>query len=144
MKRPLLSAFALLLFLLFALSAQTPKSVSLEQTLRNSRWKKRVLLIAAPSVEQADFTTQKALLAASKADLDERDFLVLEVLYHQLPATDLRFLAEKLGVQSPGFAAVLIGKDGGVKEKSSRPIPPADLFGTVDKMPMRRQEMRKK
>ncbi len=49
-----------------------------------------------------------------------------------------------MGIQANPFTAVLIGKDGGVKEKSSRPIPPADLFGTVDKMPMRRQEMRRK
>jgi hypothetical protein len=31
-----------------------------------------------------------------------------------------------------------------VKEKSRRPIIPADLFGTVDRMPMRREEMRRK
>jgi hypothetical protein len=144
MKRSRLLPFASLLLLsMFLLSAQTPTPASLEQTLRKSHWKKRVLLIAAPNAEQVDFKTQKALLAAHQADLAERDFLVLEVLYDQLSAADQRYLAQKVGVQPPRFTAVLIGKDGGVKEKSSHPIPAADLFGTVDKMPMRRTEMRK-
>ncbi|WP_426061738.1 DUF4174 domain-containing protein [Hymenobacter sp. B1770] len=118
--------------------------MSLEQTLRDSRWKKRVLLVAAPTAEQADFKSQKALLAANKAELAERDFLLMEVLYDQLSAADKEFLLKKIGVQPSQFAAVLIGKDGGVKQKSRRPIAPADLFGTVDKMPMRQQEMRRK
>lgn len=142
MKR-LLPLTALLLLGLFALTAQTPRPRPLEQTLRTSRWKKRVLLIAAPNAEQADFKTQKALLAPQQDALAERDFLVLEVLYDQLSAADRAFLGQKIGIQPPQFAAVLIGKDGGVKEKSNRPISPDDLFGTVDKMPMRRAEMRK-
>lgn len=142
MKR-LLPLTALLLLGLFALTAQTPRPRPLEQTLRTSRWKKRVLLIAAPNAEQADFKTQKVLLAPQQDALAERDFLVLEVLYDQLSAADQAFLKQKIGIQPPQFAAVLIGKDGGVKEKSNRPISPADLFGTVDKMPMRRAEMRK-
>ncbi|WP_460618701.1 DUF4174 domain-containing protein [Hymenobacter ruber] len=144
--RFLLLASLLLLGLLLGLlfTAQTSKPMPLEQTLREYRWKKRVLLLAAPTAEQADFKTQKALLNAEKADMTARDFIVLEVLYNQLTAADQQFLAKKIGVSHPQFAAVLIGKDGGVKEKSSRPIPPADLFGTVDKMPMRQAEMRKK
>ncbi|MBF9236510.1 DUF4174 domain-containing protein [Hymenobacter sp. BT683] len=134
----------LLLGLLLFLTAQSPKRMSLEQILRESRWKYRVLLIAAPTAEHPDFKTQKALLAAKKTDLAERDFVVVEALYDQLSATDKAFLKSKTGVQPPQFAAVLIGKDGGVKERSRRPIPPADLFGTVDKMPMRQQEMRRK
>lgn len=143
MKRPLLLPLAPLLLSMLCLTAQTPKPMSLEQTLRESRWKNRVLLVAAPTAEQADFKTQKALLAAKQTELAERDFLVLDVLYDHLSATDQQFLTTKIGLQPPKFAAVLIGKDGGVKEKSSLPILPADLFGTVDKMPMRREEMRK-
>jgi hypothetical protein len=141
MKR--LLPLAALLLSMFCLTAQTPKPMPLEQTLRESRWKKRVLLVAAPSAEQPDFKTQKAMLTANQAGLTQRDFLVLDVLYNQLSDADRQFLMKKIGVQPSGFAVVLIGKDGGVKEKSSRPIQPADLFGTVDKMPMRREEMRK-
>ena len=129
---------------LFLCTAQTSKPMPLEQTLREYRWKKRVLLLAAPTAEQTDFKTQKVLLNAEKAGMVARDFVVLEVFYDQLSATDQQFLAKKIRVSPRQFAAVLIGKDGGVKERSSRPVLPAGLFGTVDKMPMRREEMRKK
>ncbi len=133
----------LLLSLLWMLSAQTPKPMSLEQTLRASRWQHRVLLVVAPTAEHPDFKAQKALLAAKKTDLAERDFVVVEVLYNDLSTADLAFLKQRTNVQPPQFAAVLIGKDGGVKQRRTRPIPPAALFGTVDKMPMRQQEMRR-
>ena len=142
MRSPNLLRATPLLLSLLTLTAQTPKPMPLEQTLRECRWQKRVLLVAAPTAEQADFKTQKALLAANQPGLADRDFLVLDVLYDQLPAADRQFLAKKIGVKPPNFAVVLIGKDGGVKQKSSRPLPPAALFGTVDQMPMRRAEMR--
>lgn len=142
MKRPFLFAFALFGGLLF-LTAQTPKARSVEQILRASRWQKRVLLLAAPTAGQADFRQQKALLAAAGPGLAARDFVVLEAINDQLTQADKQFLTRKFGIQPPQFAVVLIGKDGGVKQKSSQPIPPADLFGTVDQMPMRREEMRR-
>ena len=142
MKRPFLFAFALFGGLLF-LTAQTPKARSVEQTLRASRWQKRVLLLAAPTAAQADFKQQKALLAAAGPELTARDFLVLEVFYNQLNEADKQFLTRKFGIQPPQFVVVLISKDGGVKQKSSQPIPPAELFGIVDQMPMRREEMRR-
>ncbi|MGY3089395.1 hypothetical protein ACVWYF_002443 [Hymenobacter sp. UYAg731] len=145
MKRLLFLLPTPLLLLGFFLStAQTSKPMPLEQTLREYRWKNRVLLLAAPTAEQADFQTQKALLATEKTEMAARDFVVLEIFYNQLSAADQQFLTKEIGVSPPQFAAVLIGKDGGVKEQSRRPIPPADLFGTVDKMPMRQAEMRKK
>ncbi|GAA0786514.1 hypothetical protein GCM10009077_40960 [Roseibium denhamense] len=40
------------------------------------------------------------------------------------------------------FETVLLGKDTGIKLRSAEPVPPNDLFGTIDRMPMRQQEMR--
>jgi hypothetical protein len=131
------------LAVLFLSVAQRPKPMSLEQTLQASEWRKRVLLIAAPTAEHADFRTQKAHLASVESQLHERDFLVVDVLYDQLAAADKQFIMKKMGIQPSHFAAVLIGKDGGVKMKSAQPVAPATLFGTVDKMPMRKQEMQR-
>ena len=142
MKRPFLLVLAAFGGLIL-LTAQTPNAKSVEQTLRASRWQKRVLLLAAPNAGQADFRQQKALLAAAKPELAARDMLVLEVLYSELTTADQQFLKRKIGIQPPQFAVVLLGKDGGVKQQSRRPIPPASLFSTVDKMPMRREEMRR-
>jgi len=40
------------------------------------------------------------------------------------------------------FHAILIGKDGGVKGRWDSPVDMDALFGLIDAMPMRRQEMR--
>ena len=134
----------LLALLLSFLAPQTPQPVPLAETLRASRWKNRVLLIAAPHAEQADFRHQKQLAAASQTGLNERDFQVMEVLYDQLSAADQQFLTQKTGLRPPAFGVVLIGKDGGVKEKSARPVVLTTWFKVVDKMPMRRAEMRRR
>ena len=120
--------------------AQSPKPIGLAQQLRASRWQKRVLLLGAPTAGQADFQQQKKLLAAVPDQLRERDFLVLEVPYDQLSAADRQYWTQELKQSLTRFAVVLIGKDGGVKRTETQPLAPADLFGTVDKMPMRRQE----
>jgi len=62
------------------------------------------------------------------------------------------FLSEKavedirgrLGVRSGPFQVYLIGKDGTVKLRSAEPVPVKDIFGLIDSMPMRRQEMESK
>ena len=114
---------------------------SLAQKLRASRWRHRLLLIGAPTSTQAEFQHQKALLAAATNGLTERDFKVIEVVYDQLTPADRQYWTQQLGQPLAGFRAVLIGKDGGAKRTETQPLAPADLFSTVDKMPMRRQEM---
>jgi hypothetical protein len=150
-KKEAFSAFSLRpiqvgLFLvlgLMLLTSQAPKMLPLEQILHENRDKKRVVLLVASTDDQDDFKRQKALLMAHTAELAERDMLVVEVLYSRLSGADQAFLARKIGGK-PKFAVVLIGKDGGVKLKSAEPIIPARLFETVDTMPMRRQEMRRR
>ena len=116
---------------------------TLAATLRASRWQHRVLLLGAPTAGQADFLTQKKLLAAAAPGLADRDFIVLEVPFDQLATADRRTWTRQLGQPPDRFSVVLIGKDGGIKQVSPRPLTAAELFGTVDKMPMRRQEMRR-
>lgn len=125
--------------------AQAPRlsSTGLAQKLRASHWQKRVLLIGAPTAGQAEFQQQKKLLAGATSQLAERDFLVLELPYDHLTPADRQYWQQELKQSLTAFSVVLIGKDGGVKRTETRPLPPADLFGTVDKMPMRRQEARR-
>ena len=126
------------------LAAQSAPSAGLAQALQASRWQHRVLLIGAPTASQAELKRQKALLTANEKGLAERDFKVIEVVYDQLSAADLQCWTQQLGQPLSGFRAVLIGKDGGVKRTETQPLAAAEFFHTVDKMPMRRQEMRGK
>jgi len=134
---------------LLALAALPPLAAQaappgLAKVLRASHWQQRVLLIGAPTADQAELKRQKTLLATEEKGLAERDFKVVEVLYDQLSPADRQCWTQQLGQPLTGFRAVLIGKDGGVKRTETQPLAPASLFGTVDKMPMRRQEMRGK
>ncbi len=131
---------ALVLPLLAARPALPP---GLAAALRAARWQHRLLLIGAPTAANADFQTQKKWLTAAAAGLAERDLQVREISYDQLSPADRRTWTGQLGQPLTRFSVVLIGKDGGVKRASPRPLPPADFFRTVDKMPMRRQEMRR-
>ena len=139
----LLNCLCCALVLLSLLAAQPAlPPPSLAATLRAARWQHRLLLIGAPTATNADFQTQKKLLAAATAGLTERDMQVVEVPYDQLSPADRQTWTRQLSQPLTGFRVVLLGKDGGVEQASARPLPPADFFGLVDKMPMRRQEMR--
>ena len=105
--------FLLLLFLF--LSIEPPLPAAPDQ---------RILLIAAPSLNDDAYRTQAVLLLPALAGLNERDFVV-----------QIQF-----GTKS--FSVVLIGKDGGEKLRRATPLSPEELFAIVDAMPMRRAEMR--
>ncbi|NYD89522.1 DUF4174 domain-containing protein [Sphingomonas melonis] len=47
-------------------------------------------------------------------------------------------LRKRYRLPAGGFVAILIGKDGGEKLRSAKPILPEVLAGTIDAMPMRR------
>ena len=50
-------------------------------------------------------------------------------------------LRERYAVPEGAFAVVLIGKDGGEKERYDKPVQPDVLYEVIDAMPMRRREM---
>jgi Domain of unknown function (DUF4174) len=127
----------------FSARAQTPRPASLAATVQGSKWQQRVVLLCAPTPENADLRRQLQLLEPVGAELEARDMLVRAVVFSQLPAADQRYARERLHVSGKGFVLLLIGKDGGVKRRETAPLPPAQLFSTIDAMPMRRQEMRR-
>ena len=50
-------------------------------------------------------------------------------------------LRKRFHVAPDAFAVILIGKDGGEKLRSDKPVPWETLQSTIDAMPMRQQEM---
>ncbi len=70
------------------------------------------------------FRTQAAALLAEDEARRERDVRV-EV---------------RLGARA--FRLRLVGRDGGVKLESSRPVAPAEIWALIDAMPMRQAETR--
>ncbi len=117
--------------------------------LDSLRWKNRVLVLFSPSESDASFQLQKQGLASSAQGVLERDLMVLKIVEQGQSRAGNPLLSEKsvqdirkrLGAVGGSFQVLLIGKDGGVKLRSSEPVSMKDLFGLIDSMPMRQQEM---
>lgn len=113
------------------------------------RWKNRVLILFSASESDASFQSQKQGLASREEEVADRDLLILEIIEQGKSRAGNQMLSEKsvqdirkrLGVQAGKYQVLLIGKDGGVKLRSSEPVSMKDLFGLIDSMPMRQQEM---
>jgi hypothetical protein len=142
--KSLLLGVALLLPASFVAAQKAPPATTtLAQTLRANRWKKRILLVGTPTADAPELMQQKKQLGTAGPRLQEYDMLVLQLVYSQLSPTDRQYWTQELKQSLTSFSVVLIGKDGGVKLTQLQPVAPADLFGTVDKMPMRKQEAKR-
>jgi len=116
------------------------------------RWKNRVLVLFSPSESDPLFQLQKQGLASSAQAVLDRELMILEIVEQGQSKAGNQLLSEKsvqeirkrFGLQTGTFQVLLIGKDGGVKLRSSEPVSMKDLFGLIDSMPMRQQEMESK
>ncbi len=113
------------------------------------RWTFRPVLVFAPDASHPALIRQKQVIGAARGPLRERDIAVVYVVgndvSHELgpsPGKGASALRETYGVGRTEFRAVLVGKDGGVKLRSSSPFTVERLSSVIDAMPMRKQEMR--
>ncbi|WP_345955935.1 DUF4174 domain-containing protein [Mucilaginibacter sp. PAMB04168] len=97
---------------------------------------KRMLLIFADKPGNQLVKKQKDILDANAAGIKERD---IEVLTYYEGKDRVQF--QKRSVKDT-FTVILIGKDGGEKYRATQPITLSKLFGFIDAMPMRVQEMK--
>ncbi len=104
------------------------------------QWKQRLLLVFAPGADHPAVGEQMALWKDAGPEASDRD--LLSFLWKgaaELPAA----AKQKYDIDPNKFTVLLIGKDGGVKQRSYEPAGPDRLFALIDSMPMRRDEMRK-
>lgn len=85
--------------------------------------------------------SQMAILNARRKDIRERD---IQVSQYSSTRNDLSEW-KKWDVDSiNAFTFILVGRDGGEKLRSSEVVSAEKLFGLIDAMPMRKDEMRRK
>lgn len=111
-------------------------------------WRNRPLLVFAPDAANPLIAAQRAALARETGGLTERDMTVIVVAGEAVtvdgapaPKLGAAALRARYGVAADAAEALLVGKDGGVKRRQSKPFDVMDLFDTIDAMPMRQQEM---
>lgn len=114
-------------------------------SLPELKWKNRVVIIFGASTDR-EAEQQTAAIKEQTSELADRDMVILRVLgdevrsvYGRSPqVVDAKALKKDVGVDDDGFHVVLIGKDGGVKLRSERPVGGLEMFDLIDRMPMRR------
>lgn len=97
---------------------------------------KRLVYLFGP--DQQLFNQQLGLLNLDKAGCDERDVKIIlaDTVKHRDD------LYTRYQAKPNLFMVVLVGKDGGEKFRSTKPVSTDQLFGIIDQMPMRKQEMK--
>ena len=112
-------------------------------TIAQMKWERRVLIVAAASGENAALAEQRRILANWKANSDDRDLTIVEVIGDRVQgAGDTAATIRRRYRLPTAFTAILIGKDGGEKLRSAKPFPAAALEATIDAMPMRKAGQR--
>jgi hypothetical protein len=120
--------------------------------LNDYLWENRLLLLFAPSSDGDDFKGQKLELQSQWVGVLDRDLIIIEIfrkgdsrlMNDQLSRESAERLRRQFRVEPDRFEVILIGKDGTVKLRNSEQVPVSDLFGLIDAMPMRQDEMRQR
>ncbi len=120
--------------------------------LADYRWKNRLLLIFAPNETVKDFATFSRRLNAENFNVLDRDLVVFRIFEtassrvdnQPLSPEDAQALRLRFDIKLGQFTVILVGKDGGVKLIQKRQANLEEIFDLIDRMPMRRQEMREK
>ena len=119
-----------------------------EATMETYLWENRPLVVFAPDSDHPIVAAQRDQLDCQRAALRERDMVVIEVVGARTAvdgassaALEADTLRQRYRVSRDEAAALLIGKDGGVKLRLPGAISANRLFETIDAMPMRRREM---
>jgi hypothetical protein len=107
-----------------------------ETNLTDFMWRKRPIVVFADTDQDPRFIEQIELLTSRLDALEARDVVILT----DTNPGELSDLRRKL--RPRGFMLVLIGKDGGVKLRKPFPWSVRELSRTIDKMPLRREELR--
>lgn len=133
MTRPgILATIGLLAFMTTPVQSADLTADPLAQYL----WEKRPIVVFADTPNDPRFIRQMELLAQDPEMLEERDIVIL---------TDTN-AAEKsalrISLRPRDFQLTIIGKDGKVKLRKPHPWTVRELSRVIDKMPVRRQEMR--
>lgn len=104
-------------------------------TLAQFLWDRRPIVVFADTPNDPQFLRQMAAIEAGLAELEERDVVVIT-------DTDPAARSDpRQRLRPRGFSLVLMDKDGGVKRRQPSPWSLREITHTIDRFPLRRQEM---
>lgn len=125
----------------------------MQAQLNQHQWEDRILLLFAGHPEDSSFLQQMTHFQDDVAGLEDRDLVVYRIYKEKgvtpngkdLSTKNAERLRAKYRVPDDSYTIILIGKDGGEKmRKTNEILTRKVLYQTIDSMPMRRAEMRRK
>lgn len=138
----------ILLALISIITTTIPMSA---QDFSSHKWKDRLLLVLTTENSKDIYKEQMNVLKENIAGLEERKLVIYSVMpekYRKGMNAEKWKKSTSLNGQyredEKEFEVILIGLDGNVKLRQSEILSIEKLFGTIDAMPMRRNEMRNK
>jgi NADH dehydrogenase [ubiquinone] 1 alpha subcomplex assembly factor 1 len=119
-------------------------------TLMQRQWKNRVLVVSAPTADDASLEEQQIEMALTPEEFADRDMLLVTLLDNAVSTAGVRELTTEeaaairttLGLRPGSFALRLIGKDGSVKLANETAVSMTEIYALIDGMPMRQTEKR--
>ncbi len=115
------------------------------------RSRRRLVLVFAPRAEAENLAAQRTILSAGREPLAERDVAAMFVVGDTVtaeqgadPGIGAATLRARFGVPGNAFRVILVGKDGGAKLRSNKPLQAGTLLATIDALPLRQHEKRRR
>ena len=147
----MVKAFAVIGFIAIALTICAPEK-TMSMDLTQFQWKNRLLFLFAPDGSHPLFKNLQNQIVAQKAEVEDRDLVVFEVLAQgssrmnttSLDRQQADSIRDHFAVPRNIFSLILVGKDGSIKLKLNDPVDIGAVFELIDSMPMRQDEMRQK
>ena len=111
----------------------------------------RLLFVFAPNDKDTRYMQQFSRFAGKADGFKERDLIRFDIFEKGASRRDGTALSpgegdalrQRFAIAKGQFRTLLVGKDGHTAYSASRPISASQLFGLIDSMPMRRDEMRR-
>ncbi|MGM1056002.1 MAG: DUF4174 domain-containing protein [Bacteroidota bacterium] len=121
------------------------------QDLSVHKWENRLLILLSEDTEDMVYKKQLEELSNCLKGIEDRKLIVYQSTKYKFRKgletagewKNSPDIYKKYNGNKPGFQVLLIGLDGGIKIDQSELISCEKLFGTIDSMPMRKDEMRK-
>lgn len=121
------------------------------QIADNYQGNNRVLLLFAPDANDPSFQQQLSILTQDLSEVTDRDLVFYKIFSDGGSTPDGKTLSsgkalafrKNYVINRYEFICILVGKDGTEKLRKREPVSLQELFELIDRMPMRRREIRK-
>lgn len=115
------------------------------------RFRKRPLLVFSPTDSHPSYVRQKNAINGNRIGVSDREMVVIYIVGNSLmtdfgpaPRMSASAIRSRYRVSEGQFRVLQLGKDGDTKRDSLTFVPLPELLAEIDRMPMRRDEIRRR